>query len=147
MTDAKLQELRIAFGEMLGAERRLRSRDPRRPGELSHAQVRALIQVAKGEEITAGELAKRAELSPGATTAMLDQLENEGMILRRRSETDRRQVIVSLTERGHQEVAAKRALWEGAWREALAGHPDAELETTARVMRTVAKLLDEIGRE
>ena len=117
MTADQLDELRAAFGELMGAERRLRSRDPRRPGELSTAQVRALIQLAKDEQVTAGELAKRAELSPGAMTAMLDQLENEGMITRRRSETDRRQVIVALTERGHEEVAAKRAAWERIWRD------------------------------
>ena len=107
MTVAELTALRTAFGELMGAERRLRGRDPR------HAQIRtpgALI--AKDEQITAGSLAKRAELSPGAMTAMLDQLEEDGVIVRRRSETDRRQVIVALTEAGHEAVAAKRAVWE-----------------------------------
>ena len=69
MTVAELTELRAAFGELMGAERRLRGRDPR------HAQIRALMLIAKDEEITAGTLAKRAELSPGAMTALLDQLE------------------------------------------------------------------------
>ena len=147
MSEEQLSELRAAFGELMGAERRLRSRDPRKPGELSTGQVRALIQLAKDEQVTAGELAKRAELSPGAMTAMLDQLENEGMILRRRSETDRRQVIVSLTERGHEEVAAKRATWERIWRDGLQAHDDAELEAAARVMRTIAALLDGIVRD
>ena len=147
MTADQLDELRAAFGELMGAERRLRSRDPRKPGELSTGQVRALIQLAKDEQVTAGELAKRAELSPGAMTAMLDQLENEGMVLRRRSETDRRQVIVSLTERGLEEVAAKRATWERIWRDGLQAHGDAELEAAARIMRTIAALLDGIVRE
>jgi len=147
MSEEQLAELRSAFGELMGAERRLRSRDPRKPGELSTGQVRALIQLAKDEQVTAGELAKRAELSPGAMTAMLDQLENEGMILRLRSETDRRQVIVSLTERGHEEVAAKRAIWERIWRDGLQAHDDAELEAAARIMRTIAALLDGIVRE
>ena len=42
-------------------------------------------------------------------TAMLDQLEHAGMIERRRSDQDRRQVIVSLTDAGHETLAAKRA--------------------------------------
>jgi len=145
MTAAQLDGLRAAFGELMGAERRLRGRDPRRPGELSHTQVRALVQLSKDEQVTAGELAKRAELSPGAMTAMLDHLEHEGMITRRRSEGDRRQVIVALTESGRSAVAAKRALWEQTWREALAGHSDEELLVAAGVMRTVAGLLDGIG--
>jgi DNA-binding MarR family transcriptional regulator len=146
MSDQQLNELRAAFGELLGAERRLRGRDPRKPGELSTAQVRALIQLAKDEQVTAGVLAKRAELSPGAMTAMLDQLSDDGMITRRRSETDRRQVKVALTERGHEVVAAKRAHWDRIWRAALEDLDDTEVETAARVMRQIAALLDGIGR-
>ena len=64
-------------------------------------------------------------------TALLDQLEANGMITRRRSETDRRQVIVTLTERGHERVAAKRAMWEGYWEEGLAAHTEEELLAAA----------------
>jgi DNA-binding MarR family transcriptional regulator len=146
MSNAELQELRSALVEVLAAERRLRSREPRRPGELSHAQVRALVQVAKGEEVTVGDLAKRADLSAGAMTVMVDHLEREGMITRRRSEADRRQVFVALTERGHEEIAGKRAAQERFWRKGFAGHSDEELQTATRVMRTIAKLLDETGQ-
>jgi DNA-binding MarR family transcriptional regulator len=146
MTADQLQELRAAFGELMGAERRLRGRDPRRPGELSHAQVRALVLLAKDEQVTACELAKRAELSAGAMTAMLDHLEREGMITRERSVTDRRQVIVALSASGREIVAARRAHWEKLWRDALAGHDEAELEAAARVMRTLAGLLEGVGR-
>jgi DNA-binding MarR family transcriptional regulator len=139
MTVAELEVLRASFGELMGAERRLRGRDPR------HAQIRALMQIAKDEEITAGSLAKRAELSPGAMTALLDQLEGDGVIARRRSETDRRQVIVNLTEAGRETVAAKRALWERYWHEGLAGHSEEELVAAARVMRTIAEMLDGIA--
>jgi DNA-binding MarR family transcriptional regulator len=146
MTVAELDELRAAFGELMGAERRLRGRDPRRPGELSHGQVRALVQLAKDEEIPAGSLAKRADLSPGAMTTMLDHLEAAGMITRRRSETDRRQVIVALTETGREAVAAKKALWERLWHERLAEHSDEELLAATRVIHTIAGLLDGVGR-
>ena len=109
MSDEALGELRNAFGELLGAERRLRGRNPARKGELSNAQVRALFQLKHGEECTSGELAKRADLSPASVTVMLDQLENDGIVARRRSEQDRRQVIVSLTDAGHAALDAKRA--------------------------------------
>jgi DNA-binding MarR family transcriptional regulator len=140
MTVAELDALRAAFGELMAAERRLRGRDPR------HAQIRALMQIAKDEEITAGSLAKRAELSPGAMTALLDQLENDGVITRRRSEADRRQVIVTLTDAGRETVAAKRALWERYWHEGLAQHDEQELEAAARVMRTIAEMLGGIAK-
>ena len=141
MTVAELDALRAAFGELMGAERRLRGRDPR------HAQIRTLVLIAKDEEITAGTLAKRAELSPGAMTAMLDQLEEKGTISRRRSETDRRQVIVTLTEAGRETVAAKRKLWERHWHDGLAAHSEDELLAAAQVMRTIAGVLDGVGKD
>jgi DNA-binding MarR family transcriptional regulator len=141
MTVAELDALRAAFGELMGAERRLRGRDPR------HAQIRTLVLIAKDEEITAGTLAKRAELSPGAMTALLDQLEEKGTISRRRSETDRRQVIVTLTEAGRETVAAKRKLWERHWHEGLAAHSEDELLAAAQVMRTIAGVLDGVGKD
>jgi MarR family transcriptional regulator, organic hydroperoxide resistance regulator len=140
MTVAELDVLRAAFGELMGAERRLRGRDPR------HAQIRTLMQIAKDEQISAGSLAKRAELSPGAMTALLDQLEHDGVITRVRSETDRRQVIVTLTEAGRETVAAKRAHWERHWRDGLGGHSEEELQSAARVMSTIAGILDGVGR-
>jgi DNA-binding MarR family transcriptional regulator len=139
MTPVEIDTLRAAFGELMGAERRLRGRDPR------HAQIRTLVLIAKDEEVTAGSLAKRADLSPGAMTALLDQFEQDGVITRRRSETDRRQVIVSLTEAGHERVAAKRKVWEHHWEEGLAGHTEEELQAAAAVMRTIAGVLDQVG--
>jgi DNA-binding MarR family transcriptional regulator len=108
--------------------------------------VRALVQLAKDESLTAGSLAKRAELSPGAMTAMLDHLEASEMITRRRSETDRRQVIVALTDVGRATLAEKRKLWELRWQEALDQHTDEELLAAAAVMRTIAGILDGVGK-
>jgi DNA-binding MarR family transcriptional regulator len=140
------QEVRTAMGELFAAERRLRGRDPHRPGELSAAQVRALFQLERGEACTAGELAKRADLSPASMTAMLDQLEHGGMIERRRSDKDRRQVIVSLTDAGHETLAAKRAKIEQRTAEVLSPYDDEELDAAIRVMRSLAELLDSLGR-
>ena len=142
MTD----EVRAAMGELLAAERRLRGRDPHRPGELSATQVRALFQLERGEACTAGELAKRADLSPASMTAMLDQLEQSGIVERHRSEKDRRQVIVSLTDAGHETLAAKRATIEARTGAILGAYSDAELEAAAKVMRSLAELLDSLGK-
>ena len=147
--DTALTELRDAFGELMGAERRLRGRDAHRRSDqgLSHHQVRALFHLASEEgETTAGCLAKRAELSPASMTAMLDQLERDGYVTRRRSEEDRRQVNVRLTDRGREKLAEKRGAWEDKWRAALGDLPDDDLASAARVMRTIAGLLEAVGR-
>ena len=143
----EIGELRAAFSELLGAERRLRGRNPARKGELSNAQVRALFHLADGEACTSGGLAKRAELSPTSMTAMLDQLEEDGIVARRRSDTDRRQVFVKLTDAGHKALQERRAAWEQRWRDELAHHPQDDLDAAARVMRSLAKMLDGIGRD
>jgi DNA-binding MarR family transcriptional regulator len=143
---ATLEALRSAFIELMGAERRLRGRSAHKAGDFSAMEIRALFLLAKEPETTAGYLAKHADVSPATMTAMLDHLEKDGMVARRRSETDRRQVIVSLTESGRELLAAKRAFWEQAWLEMLSHHSDDELSTAARVMHDLAGLLDSLGR-
>ena len=142
MTD----QVRAAMSELLAAERRLRGRDPHRHGDLSATQVRALFQLERGEACTAGELATRAERSPASMTAMLAQLELSGIVERHRSETDRRQVIVSLTDAGHEILAARRAPIEARTREVLSVYGDHELEAAAKVKRSLAGLLDSFGK-
>ncbi|HWI71835.1 MAG TPA: MarR family transcriptional regulator, partial [Baekduia sp.] len=74
------EAVRVAFVELMGAERRLRARDQRcGPGELTQGQIRALFTIDKSGEATAGELAKAAELSPASVSSMLDHLERDGI--------------------------------------------------------------------
>ena len=56
---------------------------------------------------SAGDLARIADLSRGAMTNRLDQLEQAGLVRRLRDPDDRRGVLVELTDRG-------RKLWEEA---------------------------------
>ncbi|HEY4277591.1 MAG TPA: MarR family transcriptional regulator [Conexibacter sp.] len=135
-------DIRAAFTELLAAERRLRSRKSEREGSLSYSQVRALFVLEREERATAGQLAKAAELTPGTVTALLDQLEREGMVERTRSTDDRRLVFVSLTPAGQAELAQKRARWTSMWEDAMGDVSDAELKTTRDVMRRMVRVLD-----
>jgi DNA-binding MarR family transcriptional regulator len=47
--------------------------------------------------MSAGRLAKRARISPGATTSLLDRLESRGLVRRTRDTKDRRRVLVEVT--------------------------------------------------
>jgi DNA-binding MarR family transcriptional regulator len=47
----------------------------------------------------AGELARRAGLSPAAVTAAVDRLERAGYVVRVRDEEDRRRVLVDVTDK------------------------------------------------
>jgi DNA-binding MarR family transcriptional regulator len=52
-----------------------------------------------GGRMPAGELARRAGLSPAAVTAAVDRLERAGYVVRVRDEEDRRRVLVDVTEK------------------------------------------------
>ena len=137
-----LDELRVAMGELFGAERRLRGREQQQPRDLTHSQLRALIVLEKSVEVTAGELAKSADLNPASVTAMLDQLEANGIVERRRSSQDRRVCMVSLTDKGQSIVEDKRATWQALWETHLGHLSEQEMSGALRVMRTMTALLE-----
>ena len=144
--DAALAGLREEFGALLGAERRLRSRDSHRKeaGGLTNVQVRALFLLGAHEESTAGEIAEQARLSPGAVSGMLDELEQQGIVSRVRCADDRRRVLVSLTDAGRKELGERKRRWAERWEASMEGLDDGELEAAAEVMRRITASLDEI---
>lgn len=137
-----LDEVRLAFVELLGAERRLRSREQNRSRDLTQSQLRALSALSKVDEVTAGELAKSADLNPASVTAMLDQLEANDIIERRRAEQDRRMCMVSLTEKGRAILDERQANWLALWQEHFGHMPDEDLSAALRVIQKMVWLLD-----
>lgn len=143
---AALAEVREEFGALLRAERRLRSRDSHRKeqGGLTNAQVRALFVLGAHEEATAGDIAEKARLSPGAVSGMLDELVEAGIVSRARCADDRRRVLVSLTDRGRKVLGERKRAWTGRWEKALEAVPERDLQAAAEVMRRIAASLDEV---
>jgi DNA-binding MarR family transcriptional regulator len=141
-----LTAVREEFGGLMGAERRLRGRDQHRKNDdgLTIAQVRALFALDKNEASTAGEIAEAARLSPASVTAMLDDLERDGIVTRVRSDTDRRRVLVALTDDGRAVLKKRRRLWLKRWDVAMADVPERDLEAAANVLRRITGLLDEL---
>jgi DNA-binding MarR family transcriptional regulator len=142
----EIDELRSALARMSGAERRLRGRDHNRPGELTFAQIRALAALGREREMTAGQLARSADLNPATVTAMLDHLEGAGIVKRHRSTEDRRVCNVSLTAHGWELLERKLDHWHGYWEQRLDGVSEADLRTATRVVEQVAGLYAEICR-
>lgn len=65
--------------------------------ELGSAERHCLSFLHQGPQ-TAGAIAKAVGLTPAAVTALIDRLEMRGLVERRRSDKDRRQVHVVLTD-------------------------------------------------
>ena len=77
----------------------------------------ALRWAGKPYRRSAGELARIADLSSGAMTNRLDQLEKAGLVERLRDPDDRRGVLVELTPKGH--ASTSEAIGVQAEKEAL----------------------------
>jgi DNA-binding MarR family transcriptional regulator len=92
---------------------------------------------------SAGDLAKRSDLTSGAMTSRLDQLEEEGLVRRLRDPDDRRGVLVELTEKGqkrHHEAIGVQAQKEALLAEALSEH---EMEQLNGLLRRVMLTLEQ----
>jgi DNA-binding MarR family transcriptional regulator len=132
------------MGELFGAERRLRGREQQESREITTSQLRALIVLDHADEVTAGDLAKSADLNPASVTSMLDQLESRGVIERKRGLKDRRVCLVSLTATGRAIVDERRGYWHALWEERFGDFSEEELAAAFRVMRTMIQVVDEI---
>ena len=140
-----VDELRTALNQLLAADRRLRGRDHSRPGELTFAQIRTIAALGRENEMTAGQLAKSAELTQAAITSILDQLEAANIVERRRGTEDRRVCNVALTPEGWQLLERKLSVWHGLWAERLSRFSDEEIETAAAILHEVTGILDTVA--
>jgi DNA-binding MarR family transcriptional regulator len=139
-----IEELRRSLARMSGAERRLRSRDNAHAGELTHAQLRSIAALGREQEMTVGEIARSAELTPATVTAMIDHLEAAKIVQRTRSTEDRRVCNVSLTPEGWSLLERKLGQWQAIWERELADVTEDEIETAARVIRRVTAIYDSV---
>ena len=94
---------------------------------LDRTAYRCLDILDQDGPMTAGRLAERAQLSPGAMTALLDRLERRGFARRTRDTKDRRRVLVEVTPELRQMAAELHGTPdEGA--DALAAYTNEQLE-------------------
>lgn len=142
--DPEVAVVLAAFGELLVAQRRLRGRDARQPGDLSFAQLRLLAAMEGAEGCRAGVLAEQAGVSPATVTGMLDGLEAMGMVVRERSTEDRRVVLARLTDAGRRVRDEKRREVRRAFGDALSALTPDELALAPRVLRLLASAMEDM---
>jgi MarR family transcriptional regulator, negative regulator of the multidrug operon emrRAB len=65
----------------------------------------AVVQLADHPGITISDLGRRTALTHSAAVRMVEQLEARGLVVRGRSEVDRRAVVLTLTSAGHEQAA------------------------------------------
>ncbi len=92
---------------------------------------------------TPTELARYTGLTTGSTTAMLDRLENAGLIRRKPNPKDRRGVLVEINEQSTEKVGPIVAGVQTAHGELLASYSPKELETIADFLTRFTKNVTE----
>lgn len=121
--------------------RRLRSeRDP--DNELSLGQVSVLGELFRNGECSIGALAAHERVQPPSMTRTVNCLEEAGYVVRRRHETDGRQVLITLADKGTQTLNADRRR-----RDAWLARQLRELTVEERsVLRQAAPLIERLAQ-
>lgn len=97
--------------------------------DLTFSQFVTLKKLGMSDgHISVGDLARAAELNPGAMTRLLDKLEEKGLIVRASDPTDRRALRIQLTDAGRAIFNECSACSDRVRERALAGMDAAECE-------------------
>jgi DNA-binding MarR family transcriptional regulator len=105
--------LRISVSRLarrLRAERLTKGLEP----GLSDTQLAALAALERHSAMTPGELADHEKVQPPSMTRVITALEELGLVQRAPHASDRRQVVLTVTDRGRELVHQSRRLRE-AW--------------------------------
>jgi MarR family transcriptional regulator, organic hydroperoxide resistance regulator len=143
MPVATTTDFGAAWEAFFRATRRLRARAMTLEGDLSLAQYLLLEPLRTAGELTVGELADSAGVTPPTATRMLDYLAREELILRRHSERDRRSVFVTLTPAGRAAVDAAHAEAIAFRRRVFEELEPEERERATKLLSRLAEVLDE----
>lgn len=85
------------------------------------------------------ELAQRMGVTTGTLTVMVDRLKRNGHVERRRHDTDRRSIIVTLTHSGQELFEEHDALHHQLTAELTSGLSDDELATLSDLLRKMVR--------
>jgi DNA-binding MarR family transcriptional regulator len=109
---------------------------------LTGPQLATLREAARTGPVAASTLARAVHLSSATMTGILTRLERRGLVSRTRSESDRRIVMVSITDIGREMLARAPSLLQDRFRQELSG-----LETWEQLMmlanlQRIASMMD-----
>ena len=112
---------------------------------LTYPQYLVLLVLWEQDAQPVNDIAKRLYLETNTVTPLLQRMEKEGIVERRRGETDARQMIISLTRKGRE---LQNKLADVPY--AIGGAVTCEsvnAETAADVFRTLDDIIDKLSRK
>jgi DNA-binding MarR family transcriptional regulator len=108
---------------------------------VSPHQVGLMVSIKYAPGVTVGELAAEERVSTAAMSKRVSRLERDGLVTRTQSETDRRQVGLTLTDEGQRtlrRVRSRRTAWLASRLDTLS--PD-ELAAVGAAVNALSHLL------
>ena len=109
---------------------------------LTAPQVVSLIAVYHHGALTLAEIAEQVHLSSSTMVGIIDRLEAKNLVIRERSKTDRRQVLIRITDEG-QKMAKKSPLpLQEELIKSLSKLPEAQQRNLAKALELLVKMLD-----
>lgn len=112
------------------------------PHDYSKGEMGILVYLTRLEEgVTSGELSDGLNISTGRVASALNNLEKKNMIRRSRDKSDRRRVIVNITEQGRKTLAKKRAQGVSCAERILENIGKEDAGEFVRIMKKIIKTL------
>lgn len=114
---------------------------------LTAADHKALGIITRADGLTAGALAERTGLSPGAVTGLIDRLETAGHVVRRGDPQDRRRVVVFPAHPARTDLDGVFTDLSAAMLDVVAGYDEREAAAIRDyLIRTIAVLEEQTRR-
>lgn len=113
---------------------------------LTEARAHVLWELGTAERLTQRELAEVLKVTPRNVTTLIDALEATGFVRRTAHPTDRRAVVIVLTEQGEQAVARMRSEMTQLAGLLFGTVPESDLHTFRRILNEVGARLQELAK-
>lgn len=105
--------------------------------DLTAMQWGPLMLISYGKARTAADLSRCGGVDTSTMTRMLDRLEAKGLLIRKRSEDDRRIIFLELTEEGKRLVSQVPYLLADSLNQHLQGFSQQELDTLKSLLKRI----------
>ena len=113
--------------------------------KLTGPQLATLRQAHKVGQLSISALARAVHLSQPTVSGIVSRLERRGLIARRRSEGDRRSVVLEVTEAGERVLDEAPSLLQEQFRAELARLEDWERHWMLAALERIASMMDAEG--
>lgn len=109
---------------------------------LTGPQLVILQEITRMGEVTAGEIAQAVSLSQATVTGILERMENRGLLARRRSERDKRRIMVRITRNGRQVLDDAPPLMQEAFVERFSDLQEWEQTMILSALQRLVSIMD-----